>query len=307
MATNSLSIDTTVKGFLALAMLALALGAFQFHLATLRGDRHHSVPSDSEVRAVKTTTGDKDDVSSCPNGSELSKPIVLNFAQVKAFDNKRLHEMKEYTEPSYEPFLVGPAGAEHHTLLHYLATHYSELPDSTCPRRHLTDIGTRYVASALAMASALPTHPKVYTFDIPSSMERANAFRGKTENEWQAAVKALQIDITFHNLDLLTVSDVDFRRYMNTWLIMLDTFHEPYSVPFEREWIKRLVDAKFFKGILLLDDIHMNTEMKKWWKELKENADRDGYIVYDITKVGHASGTGLLDFSGGQVTVIDNL
>ena len=38
-----------------------------------------------------------------------------------------------------------------------------------------------------------------------------------------------------------------------------------------------LVDAKFFKGILLLDDIHMNTEMEKWWKELKENADhRDG-------------------------------
>ena len=80
------------------------------------------------------------------------------------------------------------------------------------------------------MASALPTHPKVYTFDIPSSMERANAFRSKTENEWQAAVKALQIDITFHNLDLLTVSDVDFRRYMNTWLIMLDTFHEPYQL-----------------------------------------------------------------------------
>ena len=96
----------------------------------------------------------------------------------------------------------------------------------------------------------------------------------------------------------------DFRKYMNTWMIMLD---EPYTVPFEREWIKRLVDAKFFKGILLLDDIHLNPEMEKWWIELKDNALRDGYTVYDVTKVGHASGTGFLDFSGGLVTVIDNI
>lgn len=138
-------------------------------------------------------------------------------------------------------------------------------------------------------------------------MERALAFRGRSEKDWQVAMKAQQIDITFHNLDLLTVSGDDFKRYMNTWLILLDTFHEPYSVPFEREWMKRLVDAKFFKGIILLDDIHLNPEMEKWWKELKENAARDGYIVHDLTKVGHSSGTGMLDFSGGQVTVIDNI
>jgi hypothetical protein len=203
--------------------------------------------------------------------------------------------------------MLGPAGSEHHILLHHLATKYSEQPSSTCPRRHLVDIGTRYVASSLAMASASPTHPKVLTFDIPTSMERVHAFRGKTEEEWQTAVKAQNMDITFHNLDLLTVSHDDFRKYMNTWMIMLDAFHEPYTVPFEREWIKRLVDAKFFKGILLLDDIHLNPEMEKWWTELKDNAVRDGYTVYDVTKVGHASGTGFLDFSGGLVTVIDNI
>ena len=95
---------------------------------------------------------------------------------------------------------------------------------------------------------------------------------------------------------------------MNTWLIMLDTFHKPYTVPFEREWLTRLIDAKFFNGILLLDDIWLNTEMKKWWTELQDNAVRDGYVVHDITKVGHKTGTGLLDFSGdGLVTIIDNI
>ena len=89
---------------------------------------------------------------------------------------------------------------------------------------------------------------------------------------------------------------------------MLDTFHKPYTVPFEREWMKRLVDAKFFKGVLLLDDIRLNYEMKKWWTELKDNANRDGYVVHDVTKVGHKTGTGLLDFSGGGlVTIIDNI
>ena len=93
---------------------------------------------------------------------------------------------------------------------------------------------------------------------------------------------------------------------MNTWLIMLDTFHEPYSVPFEREWLKRLVDAKFFKGVIVLDDLTYNEEMQNWWKEVRDNAAGNGYVAYDITKVGHFSGTGLLDFSG-QVSVIDNI
>ena len=82
----------------------------------------------------------------------------------------------------------------------------------------------------------------------------------------------------------------DFRKYMNTWMIMLD---EPYTVPFEREWIKRLVDTN-----------HLNPEMEKWWTELKDNAVRDGYTVYAVTKVGHASGTWFLDFSGGLVKLL---
>jgi hypothetical protein len=68
-------------------------------------------------------------------------------------------------------------------------------------------------------------------------------------------------------------------------------------------------DAKFFKGVLLLDDIRLNSEMKKkWWTESKDNANRDDCVVHDVTKVGHKTGTGLLDFSGGGlVTIIDNI
>ena len=53
-----------------------------------------------------------------------------------------------------------------------------------------------------------------------------------------------------------------------------------------------------FEGILMLDDIHFNQEMGQWWKELQDNADQWGFKAYDLTSVGHFSGTGLLDFSG---------
>ena len=151
---------------------------------------------------------------------------------------------------------------------------------------------------------ALGSHgAPVYTFDIPRSRERVEAFRGKTEEEWQKEVHGANVDITFHNLDLLQISDEDFRRYMSTWLILLDTFHWPDTKLFEREYFDRLVKMGF-KGILLLDDIHLNPEMEKWWKELQDSAGRLGYIAYDVTNVGHFSGTGLLDFSG-KVRITD--
>ena len=45
--------------------------------------------------------------------------------------------------------------------------------------------------------------------------------------------------------------------------------------------------------------------MMKWWMEVKDNAAGNGYVAYDVTKVGHGTGTGFLDFSG-QVSVIQS-
>jgi hypothetical protein len=106
------------------------------------------------------------------------------------------------------------------------------------------------------------------------------------------------VDIKYHNLDLLQVNNDDFHRYMSTWLIMLDTNSLPYSKPFEREWLNRLLQMGVFSGLVLVDDINLNPEMKKWWNELQDQATERGYMMFDLTLVGHVSGTGLLDFSG---------
>ena len=47
---------------------------------------------------------------------------------------------------------------------------------------------------------------------------------------------------------------------------------------------------------------------KNGGQESKDNAYRDDCVVHDVTKVGHKTGTGLLDFSGGGlVTIIDDI
>ncbi len=304
-----------------LALMTLLLYADLRFLTDISSSSLHLAASTAQLASVPTKTiksaavasasskaisSNKGGGDNCPSGSSLAKPIILDFSKVQQINMDRLHQVKGFTCDGYDEFMISPAGTEHYALLHYLSKSYADPElNPACQRRHLVDIGTRYVASSLSMASASPV--KVWTFDIPNSMERVEAFRSKTEVEWQDAVKAQNVDITFHNVNLLAVSDVDFERYMNTWLIVLDTFHEPYSVPFEREWLKRLVDANFFKGVILLDDINLNEEMQTWWKEMNENAAEDGYVVHDVTKIGHWSGTGLLDFSGGQVSIIDNI
>lgn len=237
-----------------------------------------------------------DDANSCrlANTSELSLPeLIIDKKAIRAQSRERLHKLKEFTILQYERFLVDEAGKEHYSLWHYLTKNY-HLPNDC---RHVVDIGTRYVASALALGA---TGVPVKTFDIPGSNERKAAFRGQGEERWQDRLKTeAGVNVTFYNLDLLKIPDNEFREYMSTWLIILDTYHEPYSHPFERQFLDRLLSMEpKFAGLLLLDDINFNNEMRQWWTEVKDNADQRGYKTYDLTSVGHHSGTGLVDFSG---------
>ena len=59
-----------------------------------------------------------------------------------------------------------------------------------------------------------------------------------------------------------------------------------------------------YRGLLLLDDIELNDEMKRWWQEVQDGAAVGGYRAFRFTPVGHWSGTGLVDF-GGELIVKD--
>jgi hypothetical protein len=222
------------------------------------------------------------------SSSPQQKDVVIKKSDIRSFSKQRLNELIQFTDPRYEKHMMNAPGREHYTLLEYMAATFGDC-------QHVVDIGTRFVASSLAVGSH---ETPVWTFDLARSTERKLAFRGKSERKWKRKLKAAKVDITFHNLDLLKVNNNEFRRYMSTWLIMLDTHHMPYSIPFEREWLDRLMWLGDFSALVLLDDIHLNDEMKQWWKELQDKAMERGYKAYDLTSVGHISGTGLLDFSG---------
>mmetsp|Transcript_3951 Transcript_3951/g.6525 ORF Transcript_3951/g.6525 Transcript_3951/m.6525 type:complete len:343 (+) Transcript_3951:31-1059(+) len=250
--------------------------------------RHNHDEDDDTSPYLKGSNKNKFD---CPLDGSFDPPgseIIIDYDKIRTMDKSPLEKVQNFTTDAYVKFMLEDAGTEHYAFLNYLSNTYGDC-------RHFTDIGTRVVASSVAIGSNLKS--PVWTFDIPTSKERYAAFRGDTEEQYQAKAKSIGLDIKFHNLDLLKVSDEELKEYVGTWFVMLDTFHEPDTSPFEREFFQRLLDIKF-KGILGLDDIYLNAEMKQWWKEVQDGALDGGYATYDISEVGHYSGTGLVDFSG---------
>ena len=49
-----------------------------------------------------------------------------------------------------------------------------------------------------------------------------------------------------------------------------------------------------YKGILIVDDIHYNAEMERFWSKITEHKE-------DITEIGHYSGTGIVYFNDKNV------
>jgi hypothetical protein len=67
--------------------------------------------------------------------------------------------------------------------------------------------------------------------------------------------------------------------------ILLDTFHDG---TFEVEFLNYLSNIKY-KGILLLDDIYLNNEMRLFWDGIQLDKK-------DLTYLGHSTGTGVVFF-----------
>ena len=64
---------------------------------------------------------------------------------------------------------------------------------------------------------------------------------------------------------------------------------DPHDGQFEPKFIKWLVENSY-KGVLILDDVHLNPPMQKFWNEVTLSK-------HDITEFGHFSGTGVVLFN----------
>lgn len=146
------------------------------------------------------------------------------------------------------------SGKEHYRLLMYISTLYNN--------DVIFDVGTNKCMSALALSYNKSN--RVKTYDI---------------------IKLLPENPNVDNIEYIlgdSTKDVDLQKCP---VIFLDVDHDGI---YEDIFYGHLKSINW-KGILILDDIHLNEPMKKFWNRIEEKK-------YDITNIGHWSGTGLVVF-----------
>ncbi len=160
-------------------------------------------------------------------------------------------------EQEFKNYFLDAPGKEHYKLLAYFSTQFT---NST-----LLDIGTYKGCSALALAY----NPDniVHSFDI-----------GNFRNLYDSP-KNIQFHIGY-------VTDEQYIPLIKqSPFIILDTAHDG---TFERQLHDHLKNIEW-NGMLFLDDINLNTEMREYWSSITE-------LKFDISPYGHWSGTGLVYF-----------
>jgi hypothetical protein len=158
----------------------------------------------------------------------------------------------------YQNYFNRKSSEEHYRLLTHLSSLYNY--------EKFVDVGTLKGSSALALSTN--KNNKVYSFNISNQLD----------------LRSIPENIEF------IVDDVINGKYdsilKESKLILLDTFHDGI---FEKEFLNYLVNLQY-KGILLLDDIYLNLEMRNFWESI-------AFEKYDVTNIGHNTGTGVVYFN----------
>jgi predicted O-methyltransferase YrrM/SAM-dependent methyltransferase len=157
----------------------------------------------------------------------------------------------------YRGYFLDTQFKEHYRLLAYLSTLYKG--------QTIFDVGTLKGYSALAL-SYNPDN-RVVSYDIEDLKELSHREELKT------------IEYRIGNV-------LEDSRLLKAPVILLDTYHDG---TFEALFYNHLKKNRY-KGLLVLDDIHLNAPMKKFWSQIGEPKE-------DVTDLAHWSGTGLVDFS----------
>lgn len=164
-----------------------------------------------------------------------------------------------------------PIGNQHYKLFAYIST---ILP----PGSKILEIGTRWGSSAAAFSRNEDVH--VFTCDLEDQLKG------------EPSIKDIQ-NVTFMECDGFDVLE----EYINCDLIFIDV--DPHDGVQEVKMIQRLKDLNF-KGILLLDDINLNPEMQMVWNSIT-------LPKFDLTKLGHYSGTGIVFFGNQDFSILHTM
>ena len=151
-------------------------------------------------------------------------------------------------------YFVKQPGEEHYRLLSYISTGLSD--------KFIYDIGTYRGHSALALSYT--NLNLVVSYDIyhyATNMKRPDNVEYRIGN---------------------FVNDINL---INSPFILVDITHTGR----EEQQIFDYLEHIKYQGLVMWDDIHLNTEMETFWTKIKKEK-------YDLTHIGHWSGTGLVVF-----------
>jgi predicted O-methyltransferase YrrM len=199
--------------------------------------------------------------------------ITIDFEQVNAIDLKPFLKYVSDVMPKYGEYFVSEAGQEHYKLLAYMASKF-ETP--------VVDLGTLFGSSAVALKSHTKAH--VYTYDIMDHVQNVSPNATLSHKQMDGVILVLN-DCN---------KDISSMLAMEPEMILLDI--DPHD-GVQEETFYNLLKEKSFKGILLCDDINLNDGMKQWWQSVTHDK-------YDLTKYGHWSGTGLINFNPEKYKVV---
>lgn len=146
------------------------------------------------------------------------------------------------------------SGREHYRLLMYISSLFSN--------QILFDIGTNECRSAISLA--YNAENKVKSYDI---------------------TQILPANPSLKNVEYIIGDSTRDGELINSPFIFLDVDHDGI---YENVFYDHLLEIKW-RGILVLDDIHLNEPMKAFWDKINKQK-------FDITQIGHWSGTGLVIF-----------
>lgn len=191
----------------------------------------------------------------------LSKTITLSKKRIEEVDLSSLFPYLAWNGQFLQYFKAGP-GQEPYKLLAYISKHTSGV---------VSDVGTQHGSSALALS--LNQEVQVETFDkfklIPDSNTGIVTINDRSNIKYRIlSGQSVLPRIAQSSVVYLDINTTDGQE--------------------EIKFITKLQELGF-KGLLIIDDIHLNDAMKNVWTSVPNKLKK-----IDVTELGHWSGTGII-------------
>ena len=181
----------------------------------------------------------------------FNKILSVSNKELDSIDMGFMRNYQFFHDVSYSNL---KSGQEHYRLLAYISKLFNKVT--------LYEIGTYRCVSAAALSSSM--NNRVKSYDI---------------------LKSLPYNPILPGVQFIIGDATEDEKLIKSNFIFLDVAHDG---TYENKFYKHLHDIQW-KGILLLDDIELNYEMKEFWNRINEEK-------HNIKQIGHWSSTGIVIF-----------